>query len=612
MTEAKTYSHVVEIKRRLKTIDTFLSSYSWLINSYTTDYFTMGLENKFPKAFSKFLLKDCTLDDLASLLPDWSSQESELRQPQKSFHARPLSLLAFKSLCQHLSLDQRVPERDEGNSVFGTSLEKYFRVCVKAKKRHEVDILAEVLSSLCKENGCEHVVDIGAGLGHLSRLLTFNKHLKVTTIEASDSHSPKAQRLDRRTETLMSKQKVANDVPVQPNHISHYIDSNITSEEFIHLLSENNSHLSSTGETVSQSHPAVSDAEQSYAATDDTNQRVVTAADKLSHLSERMAHLISLPTNADVHGTEAQLEWFDLPWAKELPAVDASLSLTYKKALTRYTPVANQHFSSLSSTSAPASSASVCPAMPSNSGSQDPSGTQTNNTHTKSPSNSSEKVCLSGLHTCGDLASTMVRVFTKLPCARVVSSIGCCYMKLSTQANGSPTGFPLSEYISSLANHRNVCTYEALEMGCHSLTQYRQRLLNSESSLRRHVIRATLQMLIYRRKRKEEIQFRRLKIRNSEQLSFREYAERAFKRLGLDYDVTENEIAECEKLIESHWKAVVGAYTVRLALAPLVEAYILLDRMLFLWEQGFSSQLIPLFDPLISPRNMALVAVKDN
>ncbi|XP_067933430.1 methyltransferase-like protein 25B isoform X2 [Watersipora subatra] len=526
MTEAKTYSHVVEIKRRLKTIDTFLSSYSWLINSYTTDYFTMGLENKFPKAFSKFLLKDCTLDDLASLLPDWSSQESELRQPQKSFHARPLSLLAFKSLCQHLSLDQRVPERDEGNSVFGTSLEKYFRVCVKAKKRHEVDILAEVLSSLCKENGCEHVVDIGAGLGHLSRLLTFNKHLKVTTIEASDSHSPKAQRLDRRTETLMSKQKVANDVPVQPNHISHYIDSNITSEEFIHLLSENNSHLSSTGETVSQSHPAVSDAEQSYAATDDTNQRVVTAADKLSHLSERMAHLISLPTNADVHG--------------------------------------------------------------------------------------SEKVCLSGLHTCGDLASTMVRVFTKLPCARVVSSIGCCYMKLSTQANGSPTGFPLSEYISSLANHRNVCTYEALEMGCHSLTQYRQRLLNSESSLRRHVIRATLQMLIYRRKRKEEIQFRRLKIRNSEQLSFREYAERAFKRLGLDYDVTENEIAECEKLIESHWKAVVGAYTVRLALAPLVEAYILLDRMLFLWEQGFSSQLIPLFDPLISPRNMALVAVKDN
>ena len=41
------------------------------------------------------------------------------------------------------------------------------------------------------------MVDVGAGLGHLSRLLTFNKQLTVTTIEATDAHSPKAQRLDR-------------------------------------------------------------------------------------------------------------------------------------------------------------------------------------------------------------------------------------------------------------------------------------------------------------------------------------------------------------------------------------------------------------------------------
>ena len=54
-----------------------------------------------------------------------------------------------------------------------------------------------MLSSLCKENDCSHVVDIGAGLGHLSRLLSFNNQLRVTTVEATDSHSPKAQRLDR-------------------------------------------------------------------------------------------------------------------------------------------------------------------------------------------------------------------------------------------------------------------------------------------------------------------------------------------------------------------------------------------------------------------------------
>lgn len=66
----------------------------------------------------------------------------------------PLSMLCFRRLCLRLALNQNInslqnhlSSRDEGKSsggVFGTSLEKYFRVCVKAKKRHEVDLLADV------------------------------------------------------------------------------------------------------------------------------------------------------------------------------------------------------------------------------------------------------------------------------------------------------------------------------------------------------------------------------------------------------------------------------------------------------------------------------------
>jgi cyclopropane fatty-acyl-phospholipid synthase-like methyltransferase len=51
-----------------------------------------------------------------------------------------------------------------------------------------------VVSEMC---GCHHVVDVGAGLGHLSRLLTFAYGLKVTTVEASDGHAPKAAELDQ-------------------------------------------------------------------------------------------------------------------------------------------------------------------------------------------------------------------------------------------------------------------------------------------------------------------------------------------------------------------------------------------------------------------------------
>ena len=62
----------------------------------------------------------------------------------------PLSVLSFRSLCHNLSLNQNESLKADtaSNAVFGTSLEKYFRVCVKAKKRHEVDVLAEVTKIL--------------------------------------------------------------------------------------------------------------------------------------------------------------------------------------------------------------------------------------------------------------------------------------------------------------------------------------------------------------------------------------------------------------------------------------------------------------------------------
>ena len=57
----------------------------------------------------------------------------------------------------------------------------------------------------------------------------------------------------------------------------------------------------------------------------------------------------------------------------------------------------------------------------------------------------------------------------------------------------------------------------------------------------------------------------------------------------------------------------IGPYwALRAALGPLVETYVLLDRLLFLQEQGqeMKVNMVPLFDPLLSPRNVAIIAVK--
>ncbi|KAJ7307613.1 hypothetical protein JRQ81_009659 [Phrynocephalus forsythii] len=55
---------------------------------------------------------------------------------------------------------------------------------------------------------------------------------------------------------------------------------------------------------------------------------------------------------------------------------------------------------------------------------------------------------------------------------------------------------------------------------------------------------------------------------------------------------------------------VLAFFTLALLLGPLVETLLLVDRMIFLQEQGFECELLPLFDPQFSPRNLVLLAAK--
>ena len=58
-------------------------------------------------------------------------------------------------------------------------------------------ILPQAIASLGEQCACDRVVDVGAGQGHLSRLLTFGYKFKVVTVEASGGHAPKAEKFDR-------------------------------------------------------------------------------------------------------------------------------------------------------------------------------------------------------------------------------------------------------------------------------------------------------------------------------------------------------------------------------------------------------------------------------
>ena len=71
-------------------------------------------------------------------------------------------------------------------------------------------------------------------------------------------------------------------------------------------------------------------------------------------------------------------------------------------------------------------------------------------------------------------------------------------------------------------------------------------------------------------------------------MSVHRYAKVGLKRLGLATDVSESQEERAQKKL-GRWREVVAFFSLRLCLLPVVETVILLDRMLFLAQNGTSS-----------------------
>lgn len=99
------------------------------------------------------------------------------------------------------------------------------------------------------------------------------------------------------------------------------------------------------------------------------------------------------------------------------------------------------------------------------------------------------------------------------------------------------------------------------------------------------------------------------------------YAQCLVRSVGLP-PLGEEEVRELSLLVREGWRKVAVFFMLRLAMAPCVESLVLLDRAIFLMETNTEAgsqcsghthrpvqvQLAPIFDPRISPRNIALIA----
>ncbi|XP_021920504.1 protein RRNAD1-like isoform X2 [Zootermopsis nevadensis] len=211
-----------------------------------------------------------------------------------------------------------------------------------------------------------------------------------------------------------------------------------------------------------------------------------------------------------------------------------------------------------------------------------------------------------GLHPCGDLTPILMHLFVQCPNAKFINIVGCCYMKLTTGVISGFTGYPMSDFISA---RPHSLSYEAREIACHAIETYCQRLcLGQYDDLKVHCYRAALEKILV--KYWPHLRHTMIKsIKHTNNMTFTQYITLAFINLGLEVPVEDLESEETQ-LDLSQWKRVVIFYTLRLILAPVVETVLLLDRLLYLQELGIRSDLIPVFDPSLSPRNSILIGRK--
>ncbi|KAJ0699704.1 putative Methyltransferase domain-containing protein [Helianthus annuus] len=77
------------------------------------------------------------------------------------------------------------------------------------KKRHEIEALAAVVDSVARDVETNTIIDLGAGQGYLSQVLSFEYQLSVIAIDASSHHGrvthERAERIKKHYEAKMRK-----------------------------------------------------------------------------------------------------------------------------------------------------------------------------------------------------------------------------------------------------------------------------------------------------------------------------------------------------------------------------------------------------------------------
>ncbi|XP_035828544.1 methyltransferase-like protein 25 isoform X2 [Aplysia californica] len=240
--------------------------------------------------------------------------------------------------------------------------------------------------------------------------------------------------------------------------------------------------------------------------------------------------------------------------------------------------------------------------------------------HWKGTDGEELRVCVIGLHCCGDLSTSMLSLFDRSDHVKALCYVSCCYHKMAYSDHTSPGTF---EYFPFSQSGKSQYRQVTQSSPCPPVSPFTLRLGAQETKCRwrsqteedhadhtRHVAyRALLEFT------STPSTAMRQRVRKCDFSSFQSFLTSYFPEDKTD-DETRRQICDLKRYFCEHKDVfdLIEPWTcLQVIIQPVVESLVYRDRLVWLKERGhFDSRIVPVFDDLISPRNLALVAIKSS
>ncbi|XP_076667976.1 methyltransferase-like protein 25B [Andrena cerasifolii] len=233
-----------------------LDVYGWLLDSYVVDFFEEKLWEKLPESW-RLALYDTSPQEFGEWMSGdilrtrtWPLSLLALRQVINTLqinrnHGDPESVLSCE-FSKSKARNNKHNEKFEAHSKEAcdnlyskdNKFNNLFSKHIKKKKRYEIQEIAQVCADCAHESNCKCIVDIGSGMGHLARTLSFQYGLCVTCVEQDCTLLQHARKWDQ--ELLVSVRKhVPNFCQKCPQHFPAKLEwSNLVESELISRLQD--------------------------------------------------------------------------------------------------------------------------------------------------------------------------------------------------------------------------------------------------------------------------------------------------------------------------------------------------------------------------------------